>query len=317
MTEEPRTFPSRGIITTEKAAFHLTIRPLRSRKTNIIEEYKVGLGTRRKKQLFITVPTAESGKTKGSLMWIERTGPVCTFDPIKDSKSISQHTIQLAFTIARDINPNCLYYSFQDCSVFSCTLPGRVEKNVPTKIFHIAFYGGTWYEIHFGARIEKNHELYERLKAGRDDPSTKPADVEYYWYVNFMLYEILHPIYKTTKTWGEFLRAIEERFGDKKYAVVYPLIVSALTDMFYTINIFDEPNWYIDLSGNDKTPLIPFRCYEDIDAGNHTRKNKQDPFSFPPFFSRHIPQIQAMDYYTFLGIERQDSPYITICRNKT
>ena len=152
MSATPRTFPSRAIITTEKAAFHMTIQPVKNWITKELEAYKVGIGTRKKKQLFITVPMSESSKTEGTFMWIEETGPVCTFDPEKDSKSLSKHILQLGFTIARDINPACLRYTFDDCSVFSCTLPGRIEEGVSMKVFHIAFFGGTWYEIHFGAR---------------------------------------------------------------------------------------------------------------------------------------------------------------------
>ena len=299
-----RIFPEKLVITTDKADYHLTITTIRDRNTNTPEHYTIGLGSRKEKCVQLNVPSIESGKTEGKLIWVKK-GPACFLDSKKDSNSITPHTVNLAFTIARDINPNCLIYRLEDASKFPCKLPDGGTHTVSLKQFYIAFHGGTWYEQTFGARIEESvYELYERLKLNMYDSSKKPATYEF---GNPSLNEILMPLYLSTKTWHEFFQAIQEKFGDKKCTIVYPWIVNALMQIF-GIAMYEHTNWYIDLKDNNKTPLIQFKAYEDtMRGGSKTRKRKRrvSYYNIPPVYFRDIPRIQSFDYYKFLGISKQ------------
>ena len=304
MAAPERIFPEKLVITTDRASYHLTITTTRNRNTGAPEHYTIGLGSRKEKCVQLNIPSIESGKTEGILIWVERIGPICYLDAKKDEKGLSQYTIQLAFTIARDINPYCLRYKLDDASSFTCKLPDTSSIVVPLKPFYIAFHGGTWYETYFGAKLVENHDLYERLKVGRYDPSKKPTEFPF---INNTLDEIIKPMYLTAKNWDEFFKAIQEKFGDKKCAIVYPWVMKAVKMIFNNNKIFDEEEWYIDLKDNDKTPLIPFRTYEDMmTGGSKTRKRKRNAkvFNVPAVYSPHIRKIQAFDYYKFLGLER-------------
>ena len=302
MATAERIFPEKLVITTDRASYHLTITTIPNRNTGAPEHYTIGLGSRKEKCVQLNIPSIESGKTEGTLIWVKK-GPACFLDSKKDSNSLTPHTVQLAFTIARDINPNCLIYRFDDASKFPCRMPDNKEEIISLKPFYIAFHGGTWYETQFGARLTKNYELYERLKLNMYDPTKKPIS---YNFGNASLNEILTPIYSSTKTWGEFFQAIQKNFGDKKCSVVYPWIVNAMNIYIFELDfIFEQPSWYINLKDNDKTPLIPFKAYEDTMAGgSKTRKRKRrvSYYNLHPVYFRDIPRIQAFDYYKFLGI---------------
>jgi hypothetical protein len=305
MAETERVFPEKLVIITDRAAYHLTITPFRHPYTNILEHYTIGLGSRKEKCVQLNTPSIESGKKEGDLIWVKKS-PECFLDSKKDSSLLTQHTLLLGLTIARDINPTCTRYKFNDCSKFPCKLPDGKEDYVSMKAFYIAFHGGTWYETQFGARLTKKHELYEKLKLNMYDPSKKPST---YNFGNVSLNEILMPIYSSTNTWNEFFQAIQDKFGDKKCSVIYPWIVNTMnTDIFDEEYIFEKPNWYIEMKDNDKTPLIPFKTYEDtMSGGSKTRKRKRRAsyYNIPPIYFRDIPRIQAFDYYKFLGISKK------------
>jgi hypothetical protein len=164
------------------------------------------------------------GRKEGTLNWISKTIPECYLDA-KDITQLSQHNIQLAFTIGRDINPACTRYLLDDCSSFPCSLPNGKKHVVPMKPFYIAFHGSTWYEYYFGAKLVYNHEQYERCKLNLYDSSKKPATFSF---KHADLDELLQPLYASTATWWEFFQAIQLRFGDKKCAAVYPWLTDAM-----------------------------------------------------------------------------------------
>lgn len=301
MAKEERTFPEKAVIVTDKASFHITISNYKNRDTHSIEHYTVSVGSRKSKCVQINVPSIESGKKQGTLMWVEKIGPICTLTT-KDSHSLSQHTVNLAFTIARDINPLCTRYLLSDCSVFDCTLPGERIKNVPMKPFHIAFHGNTWYEKYFGAKLVKNYNIYERLKMNLYNSANKPAEFSF---GHEHLNDELNELYASTETWHDFFQVIQTNYGDKKCAVVYPWIIDALLLIFEDNHIFEDSRWYIDLDENAKdtqTPLIPFVSYEDAMTGGRrtTRKRKLREFNVPPVFVRNGMKIQKMNYREFL-----------------
>jgi hypothetical protein len=290
---EERIFPKRAVIVTKSAAFHLTISSFNNRNTSVIENYTVSLGSRSKKCIQMNVPSIESGKKSGILMWVEKVGSVCSLN-ITDSKNLSHHALNLALTIARDINPECNRYDFDDCSSFKCQLPDHVET-MSMKPFHIAFHGSTWYEKYFGAKLMKDHDLYERLKLNLYDPTKKPT---HFNFKHSTLQDELDPLYSSTNTWYDFFQAIQKKYGDKKCGVVYPWIIDAMYIIFENNQIFEYQKWYIDVA---KTPKIEFLSYEDAMKGG-TRKKRNEIYNATPLNVRNPFRIQNMNYKAFLGV---------------
>jgi hypothetical protein len=139
-----KTFPKSAIIKTEKAIFHISITPFTNRDTNEIDNYTVNIGSKNNKCVQLNVPAINTKRKEGKFIWAEKIGPVCYLTS-KDNRGLTQYTINLAFTIARDINPECTRYIFEDCSSFYCELPDKSKVCVSMKMFHIAFHGATWY----------------------------------------------------------------------------------------------------------------------------------------------------------------------------
>ena len=307
---EPRIFPKMAIILTEKVALHITIDSFTNRDTGIIEHYSVNIGSRKSKCIHLIVPGNLSGVLEGKLNWVAKIVPEC-YLTAKDKTKLSQHIVNLAFTIARDINPRCTRYLLNDCSSFPCSLPNGTTQVVPMKPFHIAFHGSTWYEYYFGARLEHNHEIYERLKLNLYDSSKKTPKFEFN---HPDLEEILKPMYDSTETWWNFFQAIQAKYGDKKCSVVYPWIRDAMFEIFDHSNIYEVHKWYIDLDKNvkdAKTPIIPFHTYEDIQTGGKRKFTKKQKtkiktktneflFNIPPVFIEKYYDIQSMNYKKFL-----------------
>lgn len=294
-------FPNKAIITTDKAVFHLTISEFKNRDTGIVEHYTINLGSKNNKCVQMNVPSVESGGKIGTLMWVEKVSSVC-YMTSKDNKNLSQYTINLAFTIARDINPSCFRYEFDDLSSFKCTLPDGSKPIVSLKLFHIAFHGATWYEKYFGAKMAHNHDIYRRLCLNLYDSSKKPSTFSF---KHKELDEDLMQLYKPAHTWNDFFQAIQTKYGDKKCTAVYPWILDAMYHIFNNSNTFDNHKWYIDLSENIKdikTPLIPFKSYEDtLVTGGSTRKQKKHYYyNVPPIYICNPIKIQSMEFRKFL-----------------
>lgn len=298
--EGDRYFRSRLVVVTEKATFHVTINPVKSRNSNTPPAYyNLNIGSRKRKCIQLSVPSLSSGETRGKLIWVEKLIPECYLNA-KDKKSLSQHAVNLGFTIARDINPRCSIYEFDDMSKIDCMLPNNKKEVVPMKLFHIAFHGETWYEKYFGAKPAKDQELYRRLKLNLYDSAMKPPQFDF---INHSLQKELEPLYEVSRTWYDFFTTIDQKYKDKKCAVIYPWIMNALMHIFENNNIFDYPKWYVDLEenqANTRTPLVQFTSYEDIGKHGGTRNNRKQTIPAPPMYHVNIPQIQEMNYSEFM-----------------
>lgn len=300
---ETRLFPSSAIIQTDKIAVHITIQPYTDRNTNEIEYYSLNIGSRKSKCVSLTIPGPHN-HSNGKLVWVSKIKPECYLDA-KDNDKLSQHIINLAFTIARDINPSCKRYELDDCSSFPCSLPNGKTYAMTMKPFHIAFHGSTWYEFYFGAKLQYNHKLYEQLKLNLYNSAVKP---DKFSFKHSDLDEILQPLYNSTKTWWDFFQAIQEKYSEKKCSIVYPWIIDAMFEIFDHTNIYDVPKWYIDFNENEqmiKTPTIPFRSYTDLQTGgrNKTRKHKQnlDYVIVPPLMPYNYYEVASMSFKKFIN----------------
>jgi hypothetical protein len=299
---EARTFPKNAVIVTPKATMHVTIDPFKNRDTDEIEHYSVSIGSRKSKCVHITVPGISNTASEGKLNWVSKIVPEC-YLTAKDNTKLSQHILNLAFTLARDINPACTRYLLDDCSSFPCLLPNGKKQIIPLKPFYIAFHGKTWYEYYFGAQMLHNHETYMRLKLNMYDSAKKPA---FFSFNNSELDEILRPLYESSNTWHTFFQAIQTTYGDKKCSVVYPWITDALYLIFDNSNMYDTHKWVIDFETNSEqalTPMISFHAYADLQTGGGrtvTRKVRATTRT-PPIYVRNYYEINNFKYKQFLS----------------
>jgi hypothetical protein len=203
---------------------------------------------------------------------------------------MSQYMLRLALTIARDFNPSVKRFYLDDCSQVDCEMPDGNIIPISLRHLNIAFHGASWYEQNFDAKIVDNHEEYRNRLQNLYKPEKKPQTFDF---INSELQEELTPLYKSTNTWADFFKAIRQKYGKKKCAIVFPWMMNALYHIFDG-NIFDNIKWYIDVEENankNKTPLIPFETYEAVSlqkgAGRLVTR-------------RHYKQLKTYPYTSFV-----------------
>ena len=292
-------------ISTDYGKFIVKFSVLKNRNTNEPTSFTINIGSKDKFCIQIKVPSRESKETDAYLMWVEA-NEQCSLERHIE-KNISQHMTLLGLTLTRKINPNIETVSFEDTSSFECDLPNNTKKQVPMKIFHIAFHEATWYEYYFGAKLQKKYEEYCKLKKNMYKSEHKPKDFDF---INPELQEELEPLYKATTNWYDFFQAISKKYNKKKCAMIYPWIIKAMNCIFDS-NIYDDTKWYIDFKANEmqnKTPIIKYSMSDKIFGGSQKkritlkkRRRRRYTFSRTHIFP-NIPEIQKMKYKEYLSI---------------
>jgi hypothetical protein len=178
----------------------------------------------------------------------------------------------LAFSLLRKYYPERTgYITLLDDSGFSWE--GNRGKKYKTNFIkgYLLIHRKTWYEDKFEA-IMCDAAMYTayRKKADNnfDDPSKKP---ETFNFMNPEAKEKLEPLYKNSKTWGEFINKFINKYNDEKYKLMYDWYRQAIYVIFDGMEI--NQNWKIDVS---KRPYI--ECISQ-EGGNKTRKNRRITFS--------------------------------------
>jgi hypothetical protein len=288
-------------ISTDYGKFIVKFSVSKNRNTNEITSFNINIGSKEKFCVQLKVPSKESKETEGYLMWVE-SDEQCSLEKYIQ-KGIAQHMVLIGLTLARKLNPNLETVSFEDTSSFECDLPDGTKRQVPMKIFHIAFHEATWYEYYFGAKLKKNYEEYCKLKKNMYKSEHKPKEFDF---INQELQEELEPLYKATSNWYDFFQAISKKYDKKKCTVIYPWIISAMN------NIFDYPiydtKWYIDFRYNEKqnkTPIVKYSMSEKIIGGRRKTikksRRRRITFSRTHLFP-NIPQIQKFNYRAYLSM---------------
>ena len=298
-------YPGKAIIKTPKYTFLLNVSLHRNPYTNELESITINLGGRFDKCVTISIPSTNTTNTDGTIASIEKKND-CSFDTPSDESGMSQYMLRLGLTIARDFNPAVKRFYFDDCSHVECEMPdGRIIP-ISLRNLNIAFHGSSWYEQHFDAKLVHAHEDYRKRIENFYKPEKKPAT---FHFLNSDLQEELAPVYSSTHTWADFFKAIRQKYGKKKCAVVYPWMMSALYHIFEG-NSFDNMKWYIDVEENkakNKTPLIPFKTYEVISSQKgasrritrrHPKKQKTYPYTS---FVMNPGAVMRYNYRTFLA----------------
>lgn len=104
----------------------------------------------------------------------------------------------------------------------------------------------TWYEDKFGAVMcdQDIYKLYrERADNNFNDPTKKPESFDF---MNRDVAEILDPLYKNSRTWGEFIQKIKDKYNESKYKLIYNWYRQAIYIIFEGMEI--NQDWKIDIS---------------------------------------------------------------------
>ena len=91
-------------IKTSYGKFIFKITGRRDRNTEQYEDYTINLGTKNKKCVQLSIPSVESNKTEGYLMWVEAYEN-CSLETYIE-RGLAQHMVLLAIRLARMLNPN-------------------------------------------------------------------------------------------------------------------------------------------------------------------------------------------------------------------
>ena len=289
------------IIISNGGAFKLHIVQTSDRNSGTPISYSIHLGANDRKCFNMRFPSPTSNGTEGYLSWVEAHDD-CTFEKYIE-KGIAQHMIVLGLSIARSMNPKLKIIKFEDISNITCELPNGKEQKIPLKPFHIAFHHATWYEYYFDAKLEKDYEDYVRLKKNFNNHSNKPESFDFR---NDELQQELEPLYKKTKTWGEFFNEISKLYCRNKCAMVYPWLNSALYIIFENNPYFESIIWYISLEENkskNKTSPVYFEAYEvknPSGGGRKTRRARKQT-SYRTYLQPSVPDVLSWSYRRFLG----------------
>lgn len=225
------------------------------------------------KTFCVNIALYEKGAT--SLYWLKTDEGGCELNEKEIRGETTIKMTDLAFSLLRKYYPERTEpVTLLDDSGFSWK--DRKGKSYKTNFLkgYLLIHRKTWYEDKFNAVI-CDSEIYKeyRKKADNnfDDPSKKP---ETFNFMNIEAKEKLDPLYKSSKTWGEFIDKIKEEYNDDKYKLIYNWYRQAIYVIFDGMEI--NQDWKIDIS---KRPYI--EC-DSQNGGNNkvkTRKNRRITFS--------------------------------------
>jgi len=139
---------------------------------------------------------------------------------------------------------------------------------------YLLLHRKTWYEDKFEATMCDSdiYLKYRKMAENNfDDPSKKP---ETFNFMNSEVKEKLDPLYKNSKTWGEFINKIKEKYNDEKYKLIYDWYRQAIYIIFDGMEI--NQDWKIDISAR---PNIECNSQSGGDGKSKTRKNRRLTFS--------------------------------------
>ncbi len=223
--------------------------------------FRIGVGARNK-CVYITVPL--TGDT-GILHNIKRKDQGCEVTGKHISGANTIGMIKLAFKIVCEVAPHIKYLKLQDTSSIPCVIddPAR-PVGISLAYYELLFHRHTWYEKHFGARLVNPtlQTLYEASKSNFDAP--KPT---YFSFANRDLNIILQPLYRSTRTWGEFF---DELYKIKyRCKLIFPWYKTALAILCEHVN-YESQYWIIDIEPYNSFSYAPY-----IDGGRRSRTRRK------------------------------------------
>ena len=233
-------------------------------------------------------------ESEPTLYWLKTEDGGCelTDKEIRGDNTVKM--VDLAFSLLRKYYPKrgnwvtllddsgFSWYSFAESSAAGKDSKGKKYKTNFLKGY-LLLHQTTWYEDKFNAvicdsTIYSNYR--KKAEANFKDPLKKPETFDF---MNTDAKEKLEPLYKSSKTWDEFIEKIKKTYNDEKYKLIYSWYRQAIYIIFDGMEI--NQDWKIDIS---KRPYI--ECIQN-GGKNKTRKNqritfskykKLEPFSWSP-----------------------------------
>jgi hypothetical protein len=223
-------------------------------------------------------------ESEPTLYWLKTEDGGCelTDKEIRGDNTVKM--VDLAFSLLRKYYPKRgNWVTLLDDSGFSWKdSKGKKYKTNFLKGY-VLLHQTTWYEDKFNAvicdsTIYSNYR--KKAEANFKDPLKKPETFDF---MNTDAKEKLEPLYKSSKTWDEFIEKIKKTYNDEKYKLIYSWYRQAIYIIFDGMEI--NQDWKIDIS---KRPYI--ECIQN-GGKNKTRKNqritfskykKLEPFSWSP-----------------------------------
>ncbi len=215
-------------------------------------------------------------KNETSLYWLSTEEGGCELDGkvIKGGETIKM--VDLAFSLLRKYEPNRVIIKLLDDSGISWIGPRHKKYKINFLKGYLLLHRKTWYEEKFNATM-CNDDIYKeyRKKADMnfDDPLKKPKEFSF-----GSSSDELTPLYKESLTWGEFIEKMKEKYGEKKYIMMYDWYRQAIYEIFDGMEI--NQNWKIDLT---KRPVV--NCLElkggkrrTVKKINFFKYNQIEPF---------------------------------------
>ena len=187
-----------------------------------------------------------------TLYWLKTDEGGCELNNKDIRGNTTIQMTDLAFSLLRKYYPNYdKYVTLLDDSGFSWKDSRGKKYKTNFLKGYLLLHRKTWYEDKFNA-VMCNPDIYSeyRKKADNnfDDPSKKPDTFNF---INPSVKEKLEPLYRDTRTWGEFINKFVEKYGNEKYYLMYDWYRYAIYTIFDGMEI--NQDWKIDIS---KRPYI-------------------------------------------------------------
>jgi hypothetical protein len=217
-----------------------------------------------------------------SLYWLKTDEGGCELNEKEIRGNNTIKMTDLAFSLLRKYSPDRTNpITLLDDSGFSWK-DGRGKKYKTNFLKgYLLLHRKTWYEDKFNAVMcDSNIYKIYRTKADNnfDDPSKKPEVFDFFSDTK----EILDPLYKSSKTWGEFIDKLAVR--EDKYNLIYHWYRQAIYVIFDGMEI--NQDWKIDIL---QRPYVECSSYkrEKVKTSKNRRitfskYNRLEPFSWSP-----------------------------------
>jgi hypothetical protein len=205
-----------------------------------------------------------------SLYWLKTDEGGCEITGKDIRKENTIKMVDLAFSLLRKYYPDRKIVTLLDDSGFSWR--DKKGKNYKTNFLkgYLLLHRKTWYEEKFGATMYNDEEYAkyrEKADNNYDSQSRKPDSFDF---INPESKEKLDPLYKSSRTWGEFIDKLISTYDNEKYKLIYDWYRKAIYYIFDEMEI--NQYWKIDVSTRPYIECI-------TNGGGKTRKRRRITFS--------------------------------------
>ena len=209
---------------------------------------------------------------RAELQWLDVEQGGCELTDVEIRKEKTVTFMYIGMTLLRTYIPTLKKIWLLDNSKIKCTLPLQENQQTPAiqimslKNFYFLTKQSTWYEAKFGAYplFEKEHITYMKYKQNFTDPARKPIIFDF---GNSDLRNYFFPIYETTVTWADFIKAI----GEQPCNRFIPWYMRAVSELVERHTILPD-YWQIDI--NETTPTVQFEI-QGGRGGGYKRKTQR------------------------------------------